>query len=282
MCRATKCRRGLRRERPYKGEAAVAAGLSMNHEPDLIAPLPPLPAALLLQRAFLVASCLALVLLGVGYLGKRLLYADGEAGGPGVAATRRAAARTLIAGLLAAYVTVPAALWPSSGAGHPSVWAAGLASAVASLLALALLWREQATPARRSGLPHAVALIWMGAFCGALSAQMPRGIALAEEQAAEDRRQAEAQAEAASQDGKGLFGSYCSGCHGVDRQIVGPPLTEIARIYAGNPGGIVTWARAPGRKRPGLPPMPPFAAVDEARLTRIAEFMLETGARAAP
>ena len=34
----------------------------------------------------------------------------------------------------------------------------------------------------------------------------------------------------------------CSGCHGVDKRIVGPPMTEIAVIYSGNPEGIVKWA----------------------------------------
>jgi cytochrome c len=58
---------------------------------------------------------------------------------------------------------------------------------------------------------------------------------------------------------------------------VGPPLTEIARVYAVNPQGIVTWARAPGKKRADYPQMPPFAALGEDSLQQIAGYMLELG-----
>ena len=61
-------------------------------------------------------------------------------------------------------------------------------------------------------------------------------------------------------------------------KLVGPPLTEIAQIYAGNPEGIVAWAKAPGKKRPELPQMPPFAHLGDPSLRRIAELMLEKGA----
>ena len=59
--------------------------------------------------------------------------------------------------------------------------------------------------------------------------------------------------------------------------LVGPPLTEIAQIYAGNPEGIVAWAKAPGKKRPELPQMPPFAHLGEANLRKLADMMLEMG-----
>jgi cytochrome c len=41
----------------------------------------------------------------------------------------------------------------------------------------------------------------------------------------------------------------------------------------------VTWAKAPGKKRPKAPQMPPFAAVGEERLRQIAEYMLQAGAQ---
>lgn len=70
----------------------------------------------------------------------------------------------------------------------------------------------------------------------------------------------------------------CAACHAPNTRLVGPPLTEIAKIYAGNPEGIVAWAKAPGKKRPELPQMPPFAHLGEANLRRIAELMLEKAA----
>lgn len=72
----------------------------------------------------------------------------------------------------------------------------------------------------------------------------------------------------------------CAACHAPNVRLVGPPLTEIAQIYAGNPGGIVTWAKAPGKKRPEMPQMPPMAHLGEASLLKIANLMLEKGAAA--
>ena len=68
----------------------------------------------------------------------------------------------------------------------------------------------------------------------------------------------------------------CAACHAPDAKLVGPSLREISQIYAGNPGGIVTWAMAPGKKRPDLPPMPAFSHLGEDKLRLIAEYILET------
>ena len=81
----------------------------------------------------------------------------------------------------------------------------------------------------------------------------------------------------AGQSAEQLF-MNCAVCHAPNVKLVGPPLTEIAQIYAGNPEGIVTWAKAPGKKRPELPQMPPFNHLGEASLRKIAELMLEKGA----
>jgi cytochrome c len=69
----------------------------------------------------------------------------------------------------------------------------------------------------------------------------------------------------------------CAACHAPNVKLVGPSLTEIAQIYAGNADGIVMWAKAPGKKRPELPQMPPFAHLGEESLRKIAELMLEKG-----
>ncbi len=83
----------------------------------------------------------------------------------------------------------------------------------------------------------------------------------------------------AEQSAEQLF-MNCAACHAPNVKLVGPPLTEIAQIYAGNPDGIVTWAKAPGKKRPELPQMPPMIHLGEANLRKIAELMLEKGAAA--
>ena len=76
--------------------------------------------------------------------------------------------------------------------------------------------------------------------------------------------------------GKTLF-QTCGACHGINTRIVGPPLTEIVKIYAGNPAGIVAWAKAPGKKREGYPQMPAMPLPD-GDLLEISKYMLEAGA----
>ena len=68
----------------------------------------------------------------------------------------------------------------------------------------------------------------------------------------------------------------CAACHAADHRLVGPSLREIAGIYAGNPEGIVTWAKAPGKKRPDFPQMPPFGHLGEGQLKQIADYILQT------
>jgi cytochrome c len=77
--------------------------------------------------------------------------------------------------------------------------------------------------------------------------------------------------------GQQIFENTCSACHAVDRVLVGPPVLEIARIYAGDPEGIVRWTSAPGRRRAGFPVMPAFK-MGEQKLSAVAEYMLQVGA----
>lgn len=73
-----------------------------------------------------------------------------------------------------------------------------------------------------------------------------------------------------------VYRQVCSSCHALDRVVVGPPLKEVAGLYAGNPAGIVKWANAPGKKRAGFPAMPAFRIGDQ-KLTAVAEYMLRLG-----
>jgi cytochrome c len=76
--------------------------------------------------------------------------------------------------------------------------------------------------------------------------------------------------------GERIFTGTCSACHALDRVLVGPPLREIAALYAGNPAGIAAWTANPGRKREGFQAMPAFKLGEE-KLLAVAEYMLERG-----
>ena len=80
----------------------------------------------------------------------------------------------------------------------------------------------------------------------------------------------------AQQTGAQIF-INCAACHAPNVKLVGPSLTEIAKIYAGNPAGIVAWATAPGKKRLDMPQMPPFAHLGAENLRKVADYMLEQG-----
>lgn len=73
----------------------------------------------------------------------------------------------------------------------------------------------------------------------------------------------------------------CAACHAVDRVLAAPSLIEISSVYKDNPDGIVSWAKAPGRKRPEFGPMPSFAHLGEDQLRLVAEYMLEKAGEAA-
>lgn len=74
--------------------------------------------------------------------------------------------------------------------------------------------------------------------------------------------------------GEKIFKTTCIVCHALDTRLVGPPIREIAEIYKGNPAGIATWAKAPGKKRPDYPPMIPVPLPD-ADLKAAGVYMLK-------
>ena len=76
-----------------------------------------------------------------------------------------------------------------------------------------------------------------------------------------------------NESGEKLFAA-CGACHAAKTRLVGPPLTEIAQIYSNNPDGIVAWAKAPGKKRPDFPQMPPMAHLSDENLKKIAIYIL--------
>jgi cytochrome c len=70
----------------------------------------------------------------------------------------------------------------------------------------------------------------------------------------------------------------CLVCHARDSAVSAPSLREIHSIYHDNPAGIVTWAKAPGKKRAQYGQMPSMAHMGDEKLTTIAEYLLQLGA----
>ena len=81
-------------------------------------------------------------------------------------------------------------------------------------------------------------------------------------------------AEAVASPGERLFRATCMACHDVDSKRVGPPLTEIVDLYAGNPDGLIAWVKAPGKKRPDYQQMPPIT-MQEAQYVDVAAYILD-------
>ena len=80
--------------------------------------------------------------------------------------------------------------------------------------------------------------------------------------------------EASASPGERVFRAVCMACHAREERRVGPPLTEIFDLYAGNPEGLIAWVRAPGKRRPDFPEMPPIT-MEEGQYRAIADYILE-------
>ncbi|WP_394834920.1 c-type cytochrome [Pendulispora rubella] len=255
-----------------------------------------LPSVLPRYLHFLCASLILTSLFGVGYFGRAGFPVERTFQSLTRPRLRRAFYAIAFVVSLAQFIAGPLVLFtlPSKGLAAP-VLLAIFTGVILAVPAVWMIWKElsmEAPDGKR--LPIIAGLLALTVLCMASGRHMYRGVALAEhkrdmrvatERWAEDSAQAAYEKslgqERAAQGiapGQALFQSTCSACHGVDRRIVGPPLTEIAHIYAGNPDGIVTWARAPGKKRPDAPQMPAFASLGDPKLRQIAEYMLETGA----
>jgi cytochrome c len=74
--------------------------------------------------------------------------------------------------------------------------------------------------------------------------------------------------------GTALFNQYCAGCHQTNETLVGPPVTEMASIYANDKTGLTEWIKAPGKKRPDYPQMPGFPQLSEDDLMELSNYIL--------
>jgi cytochrome c len=245
---------------------------------------------------FLCASLILTSLFGVGYFGRSKFRVEHTFERLTKPALRRIFYSIAFAVSLAQFIVGPLVLFtlPSKGF-HMSVVVTILLGAGIAVPAVWMMWKELAVrEPHGKRLPFIIGYLALTVLCMAMGRHMYRGVALAEHraamqvatrqwvddsaQAAHDLRMGRERADAGVSDGQHLFQTTCAGCHDVERRLVGPPLTEIAQIYADNPDGIVTWARAPGKKRADAPQMPPFASMGDERLRLIAQYMLQSGA----
>lgn len=165
------------------------------------------------------------------------------------------------------------------------------------LLAIRWMWIDLNAPDAQIGkhLKHITAMFAITVVAMGSARHMYRETALADhkaaviaktanymaaaQQAADDLKSGRTAAPVALAAGEADFKASCSACHNVALKTVGPSLKEIAGIYAGNPQGIVTWARAPGKKRADTVQMPAFAGVvSDEKLLEIGRFMIKAGA----
>ncbi len=71
--------------------------------------------------------------------------------------------------------------------------------------------------------------------------------------------------------------SACMSCHGVDKKIVGPAYKDVAAKYKGDKGAeakLIAKVKAGGKGVWGEVPMPPNAAVKDADIKTLVQWIL--------
>ncbi len=76
--------------------------------------------------------------------------------------------------------------------------------------------------------------------------------------------------------GAKTFQQNCAGCHAAQTKLVGPPMTEMVKIYGSKPADFKAWVQSPGKKRPDYPQMPAFPQLSEKQLEGLAVYVLNS------
>jgi len=69
----------------------------------------------------------------------------------------------------------------------------------------------------------------------------------------------------------------CTACHQVDKKVVGPSYQDVAKKYKGQPGAeakLIEKVKKGGSGVWGPVPMPPNAAVPDADIKKLVEWIL--------
>jgi len=249
---------------------------------------------------FIVASLAISSLFFAGYFGRRGYPVEERLDGLERGALIReflaivfgATALQLVAGPLLFFTL------PSSGLSWALIGNLTVAVAMA-LIALGLLWGELSRPAAGLGPRYWMIVAMLGAtVCFmAYGRHLYREEALAHHRARMAETTADYQAaviganmraaagmqrtgagETAASPGEKTFKTLCTACHAFGKRLVGPPVEEIAAVYRGNPSGLVAWVRAPGKKRPDYPEMPPMRMSEE-QYQAVANYVLGLGTK---
>lgn len=243
---------------------------------------------------FLLASVAVTGLFLAGYFGRRRFPLEERLPGNDRTALRRRFITVAFAATAAQLIAGPLLLFtlPAAGMGWTLLVnvLVGIGLAVAALLAM---WREIVAPQERLGARYvAIVTLLTGTVVfmgygrhlyreGAIETHRSLVAAATEEFGAEvlaaQMRAAtgtqRVKEEAAASPGERTFKSVCMGCHARSTRLVGPPVSEIVTIYRGNAAGLIAWVKAPGKKRPDYPEMPPIK-LSEAQYQEVADYLL--------
>lgn len=244
---------------------------------------------------FLLASIAITALALAGWLCRRTLPPESELQGLDRAEVRRELLAAAFGATVLQAVAGPLVLMtlPPHGLSWPLLGYLSLAVGLAAVAAV-LLWRELHARGPLSPRYWAVVMA-LGCTVGVMGlvrhlyreqavaphralvaahSESFRAAALGAAMRLEAGVPRQAEGEVAASTGERSFRAVCMACHATAERRVGPPLTEIAQLYAGNPEGLIAWVKAPGRKRPDYPQMPPIA-MQEGQYRAVAEYILE-------
>lgn len=255
-----------------------------------------LPSVLPRYVHFLCASVVLSSLFGVWFVSQSSYYEDAHDEILPSAEARQIFYRVAFACSLLQFVAGPVVLFSlPTGGRNAWVFLPVLTGAGLAIPAVWMMWREISEPhSQGKRLRWIVGYLSLTVLCMASARHVYRGNRLLRHelamqratqtwvdnssQAAYEHQLELRRATAGRSEGEEVFQNTCAACHAVKETLVGPPLIEIATIYAKNPDGIVAWASAPGKKRSGSPQMPSFAFIGKDKLNQVARYMLQAGA----
>lgn len=254
------------------------------------------PSVLTRYFHFLFASLGVSGLALVGYFRRRQY--DVEAHLPGLSreeVIRQGYTLTLVASCLQ-FLAGPLVMvsLPSHGFSLAMLGSIGV-GVLAALPALWLIWRELQSPRPGQRFVQISGLLSITVLLMVTGRHQYRQTALASHQrqmqahTAHYQRQVQAAADEAKAAtaaeaslplpalGEKTFQQNCAGCHAAQTKLVGPPMTEMQKIYGTNPAGLKAWVQAPGKKRPDYPQMPGFPQLSPQQLEGLSAYILKTG-----
>ena len=66
----------------------------------------------------------------------------------------------------------------------------------------------------------------------------------------------------------------CTGCHSYTGRLIGPPIQTIQALYMDDQEGLIAYIKAPTKKRPDFPEMPPQAYLGDETIAAVADYVM--------